>query len=107
MQGNFAFALAGGSGSQPFAGLGQVASNGAGGFTGNEDVNVGGSTAPNVAFTGTYSIGQNGHGTGTVASAKTTPVREFLINQSSGVFISADPGEPLIGLAEKQCSDCH
>jgi len=107
MQGNFAFALGGASGSQPFAGLGQVASNGVGGFTGNEDINAGGSTVPNVAFTGTYSIGQNGHGTGTVNSVRTTPVRVLLINQSSAVFISADPGEPLIGLAEKQCSDCH
>jgi len=107
MQGNFAFALGGASGSNPFAGLGQIASNGAGGFTGKEDVNVGGSTAPNVAFTGTYSIGQNGHGTGTVTGVRTTPVRVLLINQSAAVFISADPGEPLIGLAEKQCSDCH
>jgi hypothetical protein len=107
MQGNFAFVLGGASSSQPFAGLGQVAANGAGGFTGNEDVNAGGSTAPNVAINGTYSIGQNGHGAGTVTGAKTTPVRVLLISQSSGVFISADPAEPLIGLAEKQCSDCH
>lgn len=107
MQGNFAFVLGGASGSKPFAGLGQVVSNGAGGFTGKEDVNGGGSTASDVAFTGMYSIGQNGRGTGTLTGAGTTPVRVHLINQSSAVFISADPGEPLIGLAEKQCSDCH
>ena len=107
MQGNFAFVLGGATGSQPFAGLGQVASNGAGGFTGNEDVNAGGTTAPNVALTGTYSVGQNGYGTGSVTGVQTTPVRVLLISQSSAVFISADPSEPVIGLAEKQCSDCH
>jgi hypothetical protein len=106
-QGNFAFALGGASGASPFAGLGQVSLNGGGGISGTEDFNLGGSIDAGVLLNGTYLITTNGSGTASVNGSGTTPLRVQMINPGEAVFISADPSQPLIGLVEKQCSDCH
>jgi hypothetical protein len=105
--GNFAFTLAGAAGSSPFAAVGRVVSNGAGGLTGVEDFNVGGSVASNVSLSGTYSIAASGRGTSSVTGVGTLPVRLYLISPVDAIFVSADPAEPVIGLTIKQCSDCH
>jgi hypothetical protein len=103
-QGNYAFALAGASAGLLFASVGEVASDGSGGFTGTEDFNQGGATNSNVSLTGAYSIAPNGRGTAVVTGTGivTTPIRIHLITSTAAVFISADPTQPLIGLVEKQ-----
>jgi hypothetical protein len=106
-QGNFAFALAGASGSVPLSGIGQVSSNGSGTISGTEDFNAGGSTSGGFSLSGMYSIASSGRGTASVTGSGTTPLRLHVVNPGEAVFISADPSQPLIGLVEEQCSDCH
>jgi hypothetical protein len=108
LNGNFGFAVAGASFGSAFTGLGQVALNGRGGLTGTEDFNLGGSTASDIVVSGTYSVVSSGSGSAAVTNASgTTPLRVMTINSAEGVFISADPNQPFIGLFEQQCSDCH
>jgi hypothetical protein len=60
-----------------------------------------------VLLNGTCLIRANGSGTASVNGSGTTPLRVQMINPGEAVFISADPSQPLIGLVEKQCSNCH
>ena len=76
-------------------------------MSGTEDFNLGGSIDEGVLLNGTYSIAANGSGTASVNGFGTTPLRVQMINTGEAVFISADQSQPLIGLVEKQCSDCH
>ncbi|HZR31533.1 MAG TPA: Ig-like domain-containing protein [Terriglobales bacterium] len=107
LQGNFALALTGTSGSVSSAALARVNFSGTGTFGGKEDVNVGSAMNAAVPLTGTYSVGSDGHGTASMTGLGTVPLRLHQVNQSEAIFISADPTQPVIGLGEKQCSDCH
>ena len=105
LNGHFAFTLAGASGGSLFAGLGRVSANGTGGFSGIENYDLGGTPVSGVSISGSYSV--NANGSGTVLVSGGTPLRLMMISPAEAVFISADGSQPLIGLVEQQCSDCH
>ena len=103
-KGNYAFGIARATGG--VAAAGQIASDGIGAFVGNEDLFENGLN-PDVPFTGPWTFGTNGRGTGTLFTTgsftSTNGLIFYPITPSEIIFAS----DGSIGLAEKQCSDCH
>jgi hypothetical protein len=101
--GNYAFGVALDSGQ---AATGQITSDGIGTFTGNEDLSTPG-VLPDEGLSATWTFAANGKGSGSVTTSgslvSTTPILFYPINANEIVFSN----NAAMGLAEKQCSDCH
>jgi hypothetical protein len=100
--GNYAFDAALDTGQ---AGAGQIFADGAGAFTGNEDL-ADTLLFPDLALTATWSFAA-GRGAGTVnttgALVSSSPIVFYPVSANEVIFSS----NGAMGLAEKQCSDCH
>jgi len=71
----------------------QLSANGAGQFTGAQDVNSAGTLAANLAVHGTFALGSNGHATsvGTLnTSAANLDLIYYAVDSTHILFISAD-----------------
>jgi hypothetical protein len=102
-KGNYAYRVAAYFG---LGATGQFTADGFQTFTGNEDINGGGSFLPDQALAATWIL-NNGQGLGQVTIGNPlqtpTPFRFYPINPNEFIICT----DNLMGLAEKQCSDCH
>jgi hypothetical protein len=103
-QGNYAFGAALDAGQ---AAVGQITADGNGSFAGNEDLTIPSLLAADVGLAATWILDANGRGSGTITTSGS------LVSTNSLVFYPISPVEIIfssngaMGLAEKQCSDCH
>jgi hypothetical protein len=106
LSGPFAFTLAGVDvGAQaPFAAGGVFSANGSGTITsGIEDFNDGGSVAPNIALSGSYTIDASGRGTATITTATVGTITLAFYPTTNGVqLIETDTGLVVAGAAFPQ-----
>src|SRR5262249_12979401 len=89
--GAFGLNFTGANGGGEVDAVAQFTANGSGALTGALDLNSGGVPTGNLALTGTYSVGANGRGTGTLNSAA-GPVNIvfYMASTSRVVFIQPD-----------------
>lgn len=81
----------------------QFTADGNGNIKGAFDFNNEGALNPSLALTGTYTIGTNGRGTGTLnSSAGTFSVIYYVVSGSKVLFIEADGLQPSVGLFAQQ-----
>ena len=101
-QGNYAFALQQMNVSTAQAASGQITADGIGALTGTEDLAI--PPSPDLSLTGTWSIATNGRGAGSLAvELSPSPLVFYPISPAEIIFMV----QGAVGLAEKQCSDCH
>jgi len=101
-QGNYAFAVQQMNSGTAQAASGQITADGIGAFTGTEDLAI--PPSPDLPLTGTWSVATNGRGAGSVTVGTTTsPLVFYPISPAEIIFMTGGS----VGLAEKQCSDCH
>ena len=101
-QGNYAFAVQQMNSGSAQAASGQVTADGIGALTGTEDLAI--PPSPDLPLTGTWSFAANGRGAGSVTVGITTsPLVFYPISPVEIIFMTGGA----VGLAEKQCSDCH
>ncbi len=75
-----------------------LAADGNGNLTGTADINAGGAlSTPSAA--GTYSIGSNGRGTGTLSGFN---VAYYAVDGTTAYFIAADPNREYLGSLQQQ-----
>jgi hypothetical protein len=88
IQGPYAFSFGGSNASGPFSIAGIFQADGAGNITnGLEDLNSPGGAFSNVAFTGTYTVGNDGRGSATTTDSQGTSNFHFVILESGQVQI--------------------
>ncbi|MCU1220128.1 MAG: hypothetical protein JWN42_1325, partial [Candidatus Angelobacter sp.] len=101
-QGNYAFAVEQVNQGSAQAASGQITADGIGALTGTEDLAI--PPSPDLSLTGTWSIGTNGRGAGSVTiGLSSSPLVFYPISPVEIIFMTGGA----VGLLEKQCSDCH
>src|ERR1041385_7727290 len=101
-QGNYAFAVQVMNSGSAQAASGQVTADGVSSLTGTEDLAI--PPQPDLPLTGTWSFAVNGRGAGSVTVGGTASQLVFYpISPAEIIFMTGGA----VGLAEKQCSDCH
>lgn len=105
-QGNYGFSVAQVNQFGAQAVSGQITADGIGALTGTEDISI--PPSADQPVTGTWSIGTNGRGSGSVivgtgGFATTSTLVFYPISPAEIIFMTGGA----VGLAEKQCSDCH
>jgi hypothetical protein len=101
-QGNYAFSVQVMNSGSAQAASGQITADGIGSLTGTEDLAI--PPQPDLALTGSWSFATNGRGAGSVTVALSpSPLVFYPISPAEIIFMTGGA----VGLAEKQCSDCH
>lgn len=117
LTGGFEFVVAGANanGTTPQSIDAQVTSGGLGVLSGNEDVNILGTTLQSGAtLSGNFTIGANGKGTSTGnvigavngATVTSNTYTFYFVTQDRFILLTTDSRSVLSGIAERQCSDC-
>jgi hypothetical protein len=104
-QGNFNLLLSGEDlVKQTFLAMsGQMFADGSGTLNGTEDINDDGSLSANVTLNGTYSVGMDGRGTGSINGPNgTLTIHFYMINTDEAVFVETDNKNDQIGSAQVQ-----
>jgi hypothetical protein len=91
------------------AALGQFSSDGVGAFTGTEDVSNPSAAvlASGVSISAQWSMALTGRGSGTLTTNLGTSTGFVFYPVTPNQVIFATTSDGAVGIAEKQCSDCH
>jgi hypothetical protein len=76
--------------------------DGAGNIAGSQDFQAGGTLVPNAALTGTYTVGTNGHFSGSFPGSPALPFRLYVADATTAYFIPADSGRGYSGVLTAQ-----